>query len=199
MFIFSILIKKLKSKNMSLIQKQLKIAKEQRKLISFIEYGSDTNFFCGYVLDYSLDMVTIQHVTKFGKDDGLIIQPLSAFVRIDFDDDYALAMEYIIANSDKIYIPSDFNIDYSNSDYYVNIFNYFCGNTDVILSFEIDSDFNSGYLVEYSDTDFSIRSVGKDGENLGISIFKIEDITSIQIDDVDNRRRHLLFQWRKSI
>ncbi len=184
---------------MSLIQKQLKIAKEQRKLISFIEYGSDTNFFCGYVLDYSLDMVTIQHVTKFGKDDGLIIQPLSAFVRIDFDDDYALAMEYIIANSDKIYIPSDFNIDYSNSDYYVNIFNYFCGNTDVILSFEIDSDFNSGYLVEYSDTDFSIRSVGKDGENLGISIFKIEDITSIQIDDVDNRRRHLLFQWRKSI
>ena len=171
MFIFSILIKKLKSKNMSLIQKQLKIAKEQRKLISFIEYGSDTNFFCGYVLDYSLDMVTIQHVTKFGKDDGLIIQPLSAYVRIDFDDDYALAMEYIIANSDKIYIPSDFNIDYSNSDYYVNIFNYFCGNTDVILSFEIDSDFNSGYLVEYSDTDFSIRSVGKDGENLGISIF----------------------------
>ena len=41
---------------MSLIQKQLKIAKEQRKLISFIEYGSDTNFFCGYVLVWEVYM-----------------------------------------------------------------------------------------------------------------------------------------------
>ena len=31
---------------MSLLQSQIKIAKEQRKLMSFVEYGSDTNFFC---------------------------------------------------------------------------------------------------------------------------------------------------------
>lgn len=183
---------------MSLLQNQIKIAKEQRKLMSFVEYGSDTNFFCGYVLDFTSEMITIKHITKFGKDDGLIVQPLSAFVRIDFDDDYALAMEHIVENSDKIYISSNHNIDYSNSDYYVNIFKYFCGNSDVILSFEIDNDFNSGYLVDYSETEFSIHSVGKDGEDLGMSIFKIEDITSVQIDDVDNRRRHLLFQWRKT-
>lgn len=185
--------------SMSLLQHQLKIAKEQKKILSFIEYGSDTNFFCGYVLDYTLEMVTIQHLTKFGKDDGLIVQPLSAFVRIDFDDDYSLGMEHIIANSDKIYIPSNFNIDFSSSDYYMNIFKYFCGNTEVILSFEIDNDFNSGYLVGYSEVDFSIRIIGKDGEDLGMSIFRIEDLTSIQIDDVDNRRRHLLYQWRRGI
>ena len=117
--------------------------------MSFVEYGSDTNFFCGYVLDFTSEMITIKHITKFGKDDGLIVQPLSAFVRIDFDDDYALAMEHLVENSDKIYISSNHNIDYSNSDYYVNIFKYFCGNSDVILSFEIDNDFNSGYLVDY--------------------------------------------------
>lgn len=81
---------------MSLLQSQIKIAKEQRKLMSFVEYGSDTNFFCGYVLDFTSEMITIKHITKFGKDDGLIVQPLSAFVRIDFDDDYALAMEHIV-------------------------------------------------------------------------------------------------------
>lgn len=106
---------------MSLLQSQIKIAKEQRKLMSFVEYGSDTNFFCGYVLDFTSEMITIKHITKFGKDDGLIVQPLSAFVRIDFDDDYALAMEHLVENSDKIYISSNHNIDYSNSDYYVNI------------------------------------------------------------------------------
>lgn len=30
---------------MSLLQSQIKIVKEQRKLMSFVEYGSDTNFF----------------------------------------------------------------------------------------------------------------------------------------------------------
>jgi len=40
--------------------------------------------------------------------------------------------------------------------------------------------------------------VGKMGEDLGISILKIEDITSIQIDDIDNRKRNLLYKWRKA-
>ncbi|WP_177762145.1 hypothetical protein [Flavobacterium sp. I3-2] len=181
---------------MSLLQKQLRIAKEQEKLLSFIEYGSDTNFFCGYVLDYTSEMVTIKHITKFGKDDGLIVQPLDAFVRIDFDDDYASLMEYLIKNSDKIYTKSNYKIDFSDENYYTNIFNFFCGNRDVILSFEIDNDFFSGYLIEFSESDFILHAIGKEGEDLGMSIFRIEDITSIQIDDVDNRRRNLLFKWR---
>ena len=185
---------------MSLLIQQLEKSKQNKELLSFTVYGDDTKFWCGYVVEYSEDFVAIQHFTKYGKKDGIIVHPIERFERIDFYDDYVKAMECIIDYSDQIYKPHTMNLDFSqNENFYSSILEQLIGNKDVIASFEISNDdYYSGYIIEVSDIDFVINSVGKGGEDLGMSLFKIEDISSVQLDDVDNRRRNILFKWRKA-
>ncbi|GAA4056555.1 hypothetical protein [Flavobacterium chungnamense] len=185
---------------MSLLIQQLEKSKQNKELLSFTVYGDDSKFWCGYVVDYSEDFVAIQHFTKFGKKDGIIVHPIDNFERIDFNDDYVKAMECVIDYSDQIYKPNTMNLGFSQSEnFYRSVLIQLTGNKDVIASFEISNDdYYSGYIIEVSDIDFAINCVGKSGEDLGMSLFKIEDITSIQLDDVDNRRRNILFKWRKA-
>lgn len=185
---------------MSLLNSQLEKSKQNKELLSFTVYGEDEKFWCGYVIDHSENFVAIQHFTKFGKKDGIIVHPIEHFERIDFNDDYMKVMECVIDYSDQIYKPHNINLDFFQSEnFYLNVINQLKRNDDVIVSFEIsNNDYYTGYITEASEIDFVINSVGKDGEDLGMSLFKIEDITSIKIDDVDNRRRNILFKWRKA-
>jgi hypothetical protein len=43
-----------------------------------------------------------------------------------------------------------------------------------------------------------LHCVGKNGEDLGNAIFKVEDVTEVRVNDIDDRRRLLLFNWRKA-
>jgi hypothetical protein len=185
---------------MNLFQEILEQSKVNKDIITLTKYGDDT-FWCGYVVAYSEEDVAIQHFTKFGKSDGIIVHPLSRIQRIDYDDDYCEAMQSVINYSDEIYKPNKINIFPELSDnIYFSIINQFKGDKNIILSIQINNDsYYSGYILDVSELDFSINLVGKIGEDLGISVFKVEDITSINIDDVDNRKRNLLFKRRKTI
>jgi hypothetical protein len=52
--------------------------------------------------------------------------------------------------------------------------------------------------VEVSETDFILNCVGKLGEDEGTVVYKIEDVTGFKINDIDNRRRAMLYKWRKA-
>ena len=109
-------------------------------------------------------------------------------------------MQSVIDYSDEIHKPNKIELNFDNSEYfYTNILTKFLGEKDIIISIQINNDeYSTGYIKEISETDFSMISVGKNGEDFGISLLKIDDITSIQIDDIDNRKRNLLYKWRKA-
>jgi hypothetical protein len=109
-------------------------------------------------------------------------------------------MQSVIDYSDEIHRPNKIKLNFFESEnFYQNIIQQFTAETDVIISVQINNDeYSTGYVKEVSETDFSMICVGKMGEDLGISILKIDDITNIQIDDIDNRKRNLLYKWRKA-
>ena len=51
---------------------------------------------------------------------------------------------------------------------------------------------------EVSEEDFILNCVAKNGEDLGTSLFRMEDVTEIRVNDIDDRRRLLLYKWRKA-
>lgn len=184
---------------MNLLTNLLEKSKNTKELLSFTKYGDET-FWFGYITEYSEDFIAIQHFTKYGKNDGIIIHPIVGFQRIDYKDDYSKAMQSVIDYSDEIHRPNKIKLNFFESEnFYQNIIQQFTVETDVIISVQINNDeYSTGYVKEVSETDFSMICVGKMGEDLGISILKIEDITNIQIDDIDNRKRNLLYKWRKA-
>ncbi|WP_432672502.1 hypothetical protein [Flavobacterium sp. SM2513] len=179
--------------------KLLEKSKTTKELLSFTKHGDET-FWFGYVTEYSEEHVAIQHFTKYGKNDGIILHPLSDFQRIDYHDDYSKAMQPVIDYSDEIHKSNNIKLNFNESeDFYLSIIRQFLEEKNIIISIQINNDeYSTGYINEISEIDFSMICVGKMGEDLGISILKVEDITSIQIDDIDNRKRNLLYKWRKT-
>ncbi len=87
---------------MSIFNQILERSKLNKELIGLWKYNDAEGFWCGFVVDYNETLVKIQHYTKFGKPDGLIIAQISAIQNVDFNDDYAKAMQVVIDYSKEL-------------------------------------------------------------------------------------------------
>lgn len=185
---------------MEIITKILERSKLNKELLGLWKYNEVDSFWCGYIIDYNETLIKIQHYTKYGKPVGIIIAQLANIKSVDFDDDYAKAMQVVIDYADEIEKETNFDITLSENDNWdFEIIKKLEGNFDILSSIEIsNSDYFSGFITEVTETDFIIRCVGKMGEDEGSVIYKIEDITGFKINDIDNRKRCLLYKWRKA-
>ncbi|MDP2161748.1 MAG: hypothetical protein Q8K02_14790 [Flavobacterium sp.] len=175
-------------------------SKINKELLCFWKYNDNDGFWCGYVIDYNETLVKIQHYTKFGKPDGIIIAQIANIKSVDFDDDYTKAMQIVIDYSKELEKEDKINLNFSeNEDWDFEIIKKLEGNFEIVSSVELNnSDYITGFIVEVTETDFVLRCVGKIGEDLGLVIYKLEDITGFRINDIDNRKRCLLYKWRKA-
>jgi hypothetical protein len=185
---------------MSILNQILQRSKESKELIGLWRYNEDDNFWCGHVLDFNDTIVKIQNYTSFGKPDGVIIAMIENIRSVDFDDDHCNAMQVVIdyaselEKEDKIVIPIK---ETENWEY--AILKQQEADFDVITSVELNNgDIMSGFILSVTENDFIIKCIGSIGNDQGSSIFKIEDITGFRINDIDNRKRALLYNWRNS-
>lgn len=185
---------------MNIFYQILERSKLNKELIGLWKYNDNENFWCGIVVDYNETLVKIQHYTKYGKHDGLIIAQISSIQNVDFNDDYAKAMQVVIDYSQELEKEQKLNILLSeNDDWDYHIIKQMAGNSEIVTSIEINnSEYYSGFIVEVSETDFILNCVGKLGQDEGMAVFKIEDVTGFRINDIDNRKRAMLYNWRKA-
>ncbi len=185
---------------MEIFNKILERSKLNKELIGIWKYNDEESFWCGHVVDYNDKLVKIQHYTKYGKKDGLIIAQISSIQSVDFDDDYAKAMQVIIDYSAEIEKEVNFDLEISDDENWdFEMIKKLEGNFDIVSSFEMNnSDYYSGFIVEASESDFILRCIGKNGEDEGLVVYKIADVTGFKINDIENRKRNLLFKWRKA-
>ena len=189
-----------KKSSMSILQSTLERSRDNQEIISIWQYNSDKSSLVGYVTEISEEHITIKHYTVYGKCDGLITIRKANIKTIDFNDDYTKVMECVIQYSSIFDKPTDFqlNIGYSNNWQY-DALHKLVTSENQVASFEINgSDYFTGLVTEFSDEDFILNCIGKNGEDHGSAIYRIDDITEIRINDLDNRRRLLLYNWRKA-
>ncbi len=186
--------------NSSILNSTLQKSKENKEIISIWQYNGDKGSIVGYVTEISEEYIGFRHFNRFGKQDGIMFIKLANIKTIDFNDDYTRVMECLIQYADIIDKPSNFSINLNKSDYWqYNAVLQFYKAKDQMASFEINGgEFFTGFVKEVSEEDFVLNCVAKNGEDLGTSLYRIEDITEIRFDDIDDRRRLLLYKWRKA-
>ncbi len=183
-----------------MIQEILRRSKEEIKIIS-IRLGTDSDgFYCGYVKDFNESFVILQHFTKFGKHDGLMIEKLENIVSIEFEDEYTRAMAYIIENNILLDFEDNVHVALNDSENWAHEFLApLSKKDDLMAAIQINSDsFYTGLLLDVSAGHVMLNLIGKDGQDEGKSIYKLEDITSIRLNDIEDRRRLILYRWRLS-
>jgi hypothetical protein len=186
--------------SMNIFQSILEKSRENQEIISIWQYNSDKSSLVGYVTEISEEHITLKHYTVYGKCDGLIAIKIANIKTIDFNDDYTKVMECVIQYSSIFDKPTDFhlNIGYSNN-WQFDALHKLVTSENQVASFEINgTDYFTGLVTEISQEDFVLNCIGKNGEDQGSAVYRIEDITEIRINDLDNRRRLLLYNWRKA-
>lgn len=183
----------------SIIFEILKKSKTKKELIGIWQYGEGDGFLMGYVIDFNEDLVLFQHYTRHGKEDGIITLQVAGIENIDLNGDYAKAMESLIEYSNILDKQPEFELPLNKTeDWQHELIQHLAKNSETIVSFEINGSYYSGYIKRASDIDFILHCVGKMGEDEGEVIYRIEDVTEIKLHDLDDRKKDLLFKWRKA-
>ena len=187
--------------NNSFLQTILQKSKTSKEIITIWQYDGDKSSFVGYVTEISEEHLILKHYTPFGKCDGLIVIRISNIKTIDYNDDYTKVMECVIQYASIFDKPSEFQfaIGFSNN-WQLDALQKLVASKNQVASVEINgADYYTGFVTDLSQDDFVMNCIGKNGEDHGTAIFRVEDITEIRVNDLDNRRRLLLYNWRKAI
>ncbi len=183
-----------------MIENLLQKSKETQRLIGFNLYGSDNGFYCGYVLDFNEEFVIIKHFTKFGVNDGFLVHKLADIKCLESDTDYLNGVELFIRNQESL-LKETFKIHDNKLilENFTTIFEGLIGNKEHLIKFELnDDDIYFGFLEWCDDTCFSIINIENDGQIIGKAIFKFEDLKLYWVDDLECRKRKMLFKLKNA-
>ena len=175
-------------------------SKNKRTLIGFNFYSSRNGFYCGFVLDYTDDFVVIQHFTRFGFYDGLLAHKLSDIQYYETDTVYLNGIQLLINNNRKI-VEQTYRLknDKTRTTSFTNLFESFIADKNYLVKFELtDEEVYFGFVEWCDDYCFSIINIDSDGLVIGKAVFKFEDLKLYWIDDLECRKRKLLYDSKNA-
>ena len=177
---------------MSLIKKILENSKSEKRFIGIWIRNDDDGFWSGFVQDYNNEYVYIKHFSKYGKPDGIVVEKIDQIESIDFDDTYSQCMQYLIENTIELDfeeeitlpLPDDENWQYLTLKEQLK-------NKERIVRIEInEEEFFSGFVEAIDTRHVTIHRIGNLGEDENFSLFNLDDITTVRINDLENRKKH---------
>lgn len=171
-------------------------SKAEKMIIEIRLNNEGDDFWCGYIEDFNKHIIQLRHFDNYGSDDGIIIIEIENIDNIEFDTDYTKTFNYITK------LKNDFNnieevCEFKDSENWR--FNYLKDSQDKkrIISLEFNQDYVIyGIIKELNENEFIIQGIGKHGQNEGNAIYKIENISSMNIMGKDSKFRLELFDWR---
>ena len=178
----------------------LQISKETLSLLGFNFYGPDNGFYCGYVLDYNDEFIIIKHFSKFGANDGFLVHKLSDIQYVESETIYLKGMQLLIQNQNSL-AKETFSVKDvdSLSQNFISLFESLIGNREQLIKFELNNDdIYFGFLEWCDETYFSVINIDIDGLVIGKAIFKFEDLKLYWVDDLECRKRKLLFKSKNA-
>lgn len=179
---------------------KLFIESKKKKQLLYISKYSDNISFCGYVLSYNANAVQIQHFTRYGKDDGVITVPYSDIKYITIENEYLKSMQYTIDNNNFVdnYKNTVLPLE-TSGDWIRQVLTEYRGDKSSILGILVCDDWYIGFVEDIDDIFISFTELDKNGEVIDTSIYKISDISSVHVNEVEGRKRLMLYNWRKNL
>jgi hypothetical protein len=179
----------------------LEKSKETKGFIGLNFYGSDNGFYCGYVLEYNDEFIMLQHFSKFGFNDGILVHKIADVKYLESDTDYINGIKALTMNQNSILrqtytlVEAEAKVEHFN-----NLFESFIGNKEYLIKFEVlDNDIYFGFIEWCDENSFSMINIDSDGSVLGKAIFKFEDLKVYWVDDLESRKRIFFYKKRNGI
>ena len=182
-----------------MLEQILEESKQKQTLLAIHLYGEST-FWCGIIDDFNYEFFQLRHFNKNGDFDGILIERMSKIERLDIQDEYLESLKIIIAKNQEI----------RNTNLKTRIFEeldeenwqFVClkpyeGDKNVVVGIEVNNEsFYRGFVIQMDDNFIQFEILKSSGDAFGISLFKVGDINSVKINDLEGRRMLALYQER---
>lgn len=174
-------------------------SKKTKKLLGFHDRHIGIDDFCiGYVLDFDDSIVVIQHVKKYGENDGIHIKQISTLEKIETEDEYLTTCQMFFENPKLLPKQTIEGVKFSFSDTWQ--YHFLNDNSCIgeLIAFDLNGEdyFNLGYLIDFDEDNFIIHLVGQSGENQGTNVYHLSDINSFGLDTLECRKRKCMYELR---
>ena len=173
-----------------------KLCFEQKYICIYTNYSDVSKFIYGKLLFVNDYHVVIYSISPFGKYDGIILKDVNDIFRIEIDGQYATMMNYLINDSE---LPLC-NIQIFNDDAVSSLIKFAAKELKIIAIELNKSGYNDiiGFVQNYNEYICEVKQVDSYGCIDGYSIIKIEDISQISYDSIDEQHLFNLYLCRQS-
>ena len=174
-------------------------SKQNKKIIHIKLNIDEDSFWCGYITDYNEEFVILHHFTKYGKSDGEIIEQIDRIESVEFDDDYSKCLQYIIDNSWEIDVEADLDLSLPKTDnWQFEFLSQQVGLKNSITRIELLTETYSGFIIKLNEQHVLMHLIDIQGTDQGFATYQVEDVLSVRVNDMEARKRLLLYNWKKS-
>ena len=181
-----------------IIKKILLFSKENKSIISTRQFGETATQFVGYILDFKENIFSMQQITTNGFKDGILIESIDNIETIECGE-YERAYQFLHDNFDKIDKQTINNIELPQNENWKFELIKQLHLLNEIISIQLESDKNIiiGKIVNFDETHLEFNPLNNVGKDEGIVIYKLDNITTFTINELESRRIKLFSEWRK--
>jgi hypothetical protein len=176
----------------------LEHSKANKQLIGFRKYHDGGDIYVGYVIDYNDVFIQLQHITKYGDEDGILLLKIDDMESFEAEEDYYKFHQYLISNGNKIK-PQEvrsFPIPETEDWQYEALIHLSEFKTIITISLRTDDSIINGYILDFDEVYLNFQTVGNLGEDTGFAIYRLADIASVGIGRMEARKRETFYEWR---
>ena len=172
-------------------------SKKNQTLIGIHLYG-ESGFWCGYVDDYNEEFIQLKHFNKYGDSDGVLVERVSQIESIDIEDDYLKALKLTIEKNQELRndtLKTRIFEELDEDNWQFVCLKPYENDRNVLVGIQINnSSFYRGFVLKIDDLYLKFEIIGNAGESEGSSLFHVDDVNAIKINDLECRRRLILYQ-----
>ena len=180
-----------------LLREILQESQDKKKIIGIRIYGHEDSFYSGYIQSFNEQICQIRHFSTYGKDDGIIVEKIEGIENIEYNEDYSESQQYIVQKNEEIDKSNlkDYIFDLSENWKYENL-KKFVGQKIIVNIENSKMEKICGFVNRVTESELIMNAIGELGQDEGLSYYKLEDINSIQPDDLECRKRLCLYKWK---
>ncbi|PCJ66914.1 MAG: hypothetical protein COA58_05530 [Bacteroidetes bacterium] len=167
-------------------------ALESKKIISLNTYGDNATWI-GFVLAYTSEFVTIEHVSKYGQYDGVITLKVTDIERVDLDDEMCRSVNFLYHNTKEFSKLSKTyaNLENDMGDFFSVLSE--CKEKNLICSIDTKELYLSCFVLNIDFEEIHILAIDTHGQKDGECHVKMEDIDYVSVGRLQEIRRLLLY------
>lgn len=161
-------------------------------MISISTYGEEATW-VGYVLSYTLELVTIEHVSKYGRYDGIRTLKIDNIERVDVNDELCRSITFLAQNQNEMNsLSMQYKEKQPTSGSFLDTLTY-CKEENLMCSIDTKDLYLACFILDISTDEVQLLAIDNFGNKDGECYIKMDDINFVSMGRLTAMRRLLLY------